>query len=128
MATKNQIPDSIKHIPSCMDDFDPASMDAEQALQLILKQVDSLIEIEIVPIREALNRTLAEDITSSINVPGHTNSAMDGYAIHSSDIPLENTTSLKNIGTAWAGRPYIGLVNSGTCVRIMNWSNYARRN
>ena len=119
MATNNQIPDSIKHDTSCMDDFDPASMDAEQALQLILNQVNSLIEIEIIPIREALNRTLAEDISSSINVPGHTNSAMDGYAIHSSDIPLENTTSLKNIGTAWAGRPYMGFINSGECVRIM---------
>lgn len=119
MATKNKIPDSIKHDPSCMDDFDPASMDAEQALQLILNQVDSQIDIEIMPIREALNRTLAKDISSSINVPGHTNSAMDGYAIHLSDIPLKNTISLKNIGTAWAGRPYLGTVNKGECVRIM---------
>ncbi len=119
MTTNNQKPDSIKHDPSCIDDFDSASMDAEQALQLILNQVDALIEIEILPIREALNRTLAEDISSSINVPGHTNSAMDGYAIQATDIPKDSQTSLKNIGTAWAGRPYMGMVNSGECVRIM---------
>jgi len=102
-----------------MDDFDPASMNAEQALQLILNQVESLIEIEIMPIREALNRTLAENISSSINVPGHTNSAMDGYAIQATDIPKDSQSSLKNIGTAWAGRPYMSMVNSGECVRIM---------
>ncbi|QMU62693.1 MAG: molybdopterin molybdenumtransferase MoeA [Gammaproteobacteria bacterium] len=102
-----------------MDDFDPASMDAGRALQQILNQINSLSATEIVPIREALNRTLAEDISSTINVPGHTNSAMDGYAIHSSDIPKKDTTTLINIGTAWAGRPYKGEVLKGECARIM---------
>ncbi len=64
-------------------------------------------------------RTLAENITSTINVPGHTNSAMDGYAINSPDLPAKSTASLKNIGTAWAGRPFKGTVKSGECVRIM---------
>jgi molybdopterin molybdotransferase len=102
-----------------MDDYDPNSMDATQALQLILDQMHSLTESEIVPIRETLNRTLAADITSSINVPGHTNSAMDGYAINANDIPTEAQTELKNIGTAWAGQPYTGKINKSECVRIM---------
>ncbi|MBT8124123.1 MAG: molybdopterin molybdotransferase MoeA [Gammaproteobacteria bacterium] len=119
MTSNNTKSDSIQHNPSCMDDFDPASIDAKQALQLILNQVDSLNEKEEVEIREALNRTLAENISSTIDVPGHTNSAMDGYAIHSSDIPLENTTTLINIGTAWAGRPYKGEIKKGECARIM---------
>lgn len=112
-------PEAIKNDPSCMDDFDPASMDAKQALQQILNQVDPLKATETLPIRVALNRTLAEDIISSINVPGHTNSAMDGYAVNSPDLPEKNTTSLKNIGTAWAGRPFEGSVHSQECVRIM---------
>lgn len=119
MATNKQKFNSIQHDPSCMDDYDPNSMDATKALQLILNQIDSLRESENVPIREALNRTLAENITSSINVPGHTNSAMDGYAIHANDIPSKAQTELKNIGTAWAGRPYAGQVQNGECVRIM---------
>ena len=44
---------------------------------------------------------------------------MDGYAIHSSDIPTESTSSLKKIGTSWAGKPFVGDVNKGECVRIM---------
>ena len=109
----------IKRDASCMDDFDPNSMDAKLALQLILEQMNALDSVENVPIREALNRTLAENITSNINVPGHTNSAMDGYAIISSDIPSEGLMSLNNIGTAWAGRPYQERVNPGECIRIM---------
>ena len=35
-----------------------------------------------VPLEQALGAVLAEDIHSSINVPGFDNSAMDGYAIH----------------------------------------------
>ena len=34
---------------------------------------------------EALNRVLAKDIRSAIDVPGYDNSAMDGYAVHSDD-------------------------------------------
>ncbi len=110
---------TIKHDPSCMDDFDPASLDADKALQNIIDTITSSDEIEKLPIRDILGRVLAEDISSKINVPGHTNSAMDGYAINGSEIPQQGTTTLKNIGTAWAGKPYSGEANKGECVRIM---------
>ncbi len=119
MSSNSTVTDSIERDPSCMDDFDPNSMDASIALQLILDQMESLSTTETVPIRDALNRTLAENISSTINVPGHTNSAMDGYAIDSNDIPNEGTKKLTNIGTAWAGRPYQGSVTQGECIRIM---------
>jgi molybdopterin molybdotransferase len=71
-------------------------------------------------VRSALNRTLAEDVYSTVNVPAHTNSAMDGYAVRSSDLPADNsTTTLTAIGTAWAGRPYRGSAQENQCVRIM---------
>ena len=111
--------DTIKQDPSCMDDFDPASLDSKQALQQILNSLAAKNSTEILPIRETLGRTLAHNINSKINVPGHTNSAMDGYAIHGADIPNQGTNSLINIGTAFAGRPYSAKVNTGECVRIM---------
>jgi molybdopterin molybdotransferase len=111
--------DTIKRDASCMDDFDPNSMDAALALQLILDQMNSLETIENVPIRDALGRTLATSVSSTINVPGHTNSAMDGYAMNANDIPEAGTKILNNIGTAWAGRPFSERVNQGECVRIM---------
>ncbi len=110
---------SIKYDPSCMDDFDPSSMDAMMAQQHILHSIQAVHETETVPIREALHRVIAEDIRSTINVPSHTNSAMDGYAIRSSDIANDGTKTFTLIGTAWAGRPFEGNVNENECVRIM---------
>ena len=75
----------INYDPSCMDDFDPSSMDAEIAQQHILQFVTSIDGDESVAIRDALHRVVASEIRSSINVPSHTNSAMDGYAIRSQD-------------------------------------------
>ncbi|MCL4162699.1 UNVERIFIED_CONTAM: hypothetical protein GTU68_018383 [Idotea baltica] len=94
-------------------------MDAQIAQQHILHSIHSMTETETVPIREALSRVVAQDIRSTINVPSHTNSAMDGYAISSNDIPSEQTKQLTLVGTAWAGRPFNGNVSSNECVRIM---------
>lgn len=110
---------SPKYDPSCMDDFDPGSIDAKQALQQVLNSVKALSETESVPIREALGRTVSKEVRSKVNVPGHTNSAMDGYAIRGAEIPTTGQQAFSVIGTSWAGRPYLGLVNNGECIRIM---------
>ena len=39
---------------------------------------------ETVPLRQALNRVLEADLISPIDVPGHANSAMDGWAFDGS--------------------------------------------
>ena len=110
---------SPEYDPSCMDDFDPASLDAEQALQQILQSVSARSGSITVSIRESLGCTVAKDITASLNVPGHTNSAMDGFAINAIDIPADGQQELTVVGTAWAGRPYAGDIHRGECVRIM---------
>ena len=110
---------TIKYEPSCMDDYDPASMDADLAQQHILDNILPVRESEDVPIRNALHRVVADDIRSTINVPSHTNSAMDGYAIRAIDIPASETKEFKLTGTAWAGRPFQDKVNADECVRIM---------
>lgn len=110
---------NLEHDPSCMDDFDPNSMDAERALQRILEEVQVLPETETLPIRQALGRTIAKEVRSQINVPGHTNSAMDGYAIQGVEIPASGHQEFSVIGTSWAGRPYSEPVSTGQCVRIM---------
>ena len=109
----------LTHNSSCMDDFDPASLDAKQALMKIMDSVSELQETETVPIRDALGRLVAKEVRSKVNVPGHTNSAMDGYAIQGDDIPSKNQRTLSVIGTSWAGRPYLGSISRGECVRVM---------
>ncbi|MCZ6565884.1 MAG: molybdopterin molybdotransferase MoeA [Gammaproteobacteria bacterium] len=110
---------SPKHDPSCMDDYDPNSLDAKQALQQILTRLQPIAKTEVLPIRDALGRIIAEEIRSKIDVPGHTNSAMDGYAIDGAELPSQGQQAFVVAGTAWAGRPYLGNVKSGECIRIM---------
>jgi len=74
---------------------------------------------ECLSLRHALGYVVREDIRSPLDVPSHTNSAMDGYAIRAADVQGSDGTDLKVLGTAWAGRSYSGTVGAGQCVRIM---------
>ena len=104
---------------SCQDDHDPASLPPAVALKRILDAITPLAATDNIQIRQALGRILAEDIISPINVPPCVNSAMDGYAVNSSDLPQEGVRELHLVGTAFAGNPFPKMVVPGQCVRIM---------
>ncbi len=110
---------SILQTLSCADGYDPESLDAERARQLILDMVSPVEGSERIGVREALGRVLAEDVISPLNVPGHDNSAMDGYAVRFADLAAEGETVLRLAGTTFAGRAFDGRVGPGECVRIM---------
>lgn len=89
------------------------------ALQRVLGEVRPVGSRETLPVRAALDRVLAEDVVSDVNVPSHTNSAMDGYAVIGAELSAAGETRLGVIGTSAAGRPFSGTVVSDQCVRIM---------
>ena len=95
--------------PNCEDEYDPALLPVDVALARIAEVITPISDIEWVSVRDALNRVLAEDVISPVDVPNHTNSAMDGYALAGSDLL---SADLKVVGTAWAGRAYAGPVLS----------------
>jgi molybdopterin molybdotransferase len=105
--------------PSCQDDFDPAALTVPEALDRIRVAIVPLADRERLLIRAALDRVLANDVRSEIDVPPGTNSAMDGYAVRAADIPKDGTRELRVVGTAWAGRPLRERITSGTAARIM---------
>ena len=105
--------------PSCLDDYDPNSMPVAQARKYIREFLEPVTTVEVLPIRSTLGRVLAEDILSPCNVPNHDNSAMDGYAFNADDLNSNSETSLKIIGTAFAGKAFDGRIGKGQCVRIM---------
>ena len=109
----------LKLQPSCADDYDPDSLSVAEALQRIDQVAVPITGFEKVALRSALNRVLAETITSPIDVPAHTNSAMDGYAVRAADLPAEGIGELTVIGTVLAGAPFEGVLGPGTAVRIM---------
>jgi molybdopterin molybdotransferase len=104
---------------SCADDYDPDSLGIEAARRIILDLVEPVDGTERVFVRNALGRVLAEDVVSTVNVPGHDNSAMDGYALRFADLAMEGETTLTLAGTTFAGRAFEGRVEAGQCVRIM---------
>ena len=104
---------------SCADGHDPESLPVEQARKLILGLVEPVAGTERLFVRNALGRVLAEDVLATANVPGHDNSAMDGYAVRFDDLAAEGDTVLRLAGTAFAGRTFAGRVEAGQCVRIM---------
>lgn len=91
----------------------------EEASKSIAEQIKPLDGHKSVFIRDSLNQVLAEDILSPIDVPAHDNSAMDGYAFHSTAIKQGEMTSLQVVGIAKAGAPFPSAIGQGECVRIM---------
>ena len=56
-----------------------------EASERILAEINPL-GIETVPVRQALGRVLAEDVSATVTMPPWSNSSMDGYAVRSADI------------------------------------------
>jgi len=103
---------------SCADDYDPNSMPVERARALIRTMLEPVTATERVHIRHALDRVLAADVVSPVNVPGHDNSAMDGYAVRFADLASARETTLVRVGESFAGKPSTATVGGGQCVRI----------
>ncbi len=109
----------MKKEASCKDSIDPGAMSVAEAVNNIVESTVTVSGFNHLHIRDGLHRTLYEDIRSPIDVPAHMNSAMDGYALASSDLPADNPKRFKLVGTAYAGDPYTGPCRKNECVRIM---------
>ena len=109
----------IQKQPSCQDEFDPNSLTFEQALQRVVDGVSPIRARRSVTIRESLDCVLADNVTAPMNVPPFINSAMDGYAVSSGDLPASGEVRLNVIGKSFAGKPFDAAVKPGECVRIM---------
>ena len=109
----------IETAENCDNDFESDWISVAAALGHIKSHLIPLSDAVKRPLRDCLGQVLAQSIISPIDVPGHTNSAMDGYALKGSDLPEDETVTLKIIGTAMAGAPFNGSCERGECVRIM---------
>lgn len=74
----------------------------------------AVLSAEAAPIHASLGRVLAEDVAAVRDQPPFAASAMDGWAVRSSDTP----GSLRIVGESAAGHGYAGTVRKGEAVRI----------
>jgi molybdopterin molybdotransferase len=103
----------------CVDPEPVSTLRVAAAREAIQAGIDPITTKQRLALREALGRIVADEIISPIDVPGHTNSAMDGYALKGADLQSTELDSFKLIGVAVAGKPYTTPCRSGECVRIM---------
>ncbi|MGN7293718.1 molybdopterin molybdotransferase MoeA [Rhizobium sp. SAFR-030] len=88
-----------------------------EALARLLDAANPVTDQEVVPLRQAADRVLAEDIAARLTQPPFNSSAMDGYALRTQDAP-EIGAELTVIGQAAAGHAFAGTVGPGETVRI----------
>ncbi|MDT8452070.1 MAG: molybdopterin molybdotransferase MoeA [Gammaproteobacteria bacterium] len=94
----------------------PSLISVDQARALILEPAAAVEPSEAIDIEDALSRILADDLRSTINVPGYDNSAMDGYALRSADCSEVGTALVvtQRIPAGQVGRA----LEAGTAARI----------
>ena len=73
----------------------PAMLSVERARAYLLDRARSIEDNEQIALEDALGRIVAADVTAPIDVPGHANSAMDGYAVRAADIPTDGVAKLR---------------------------------
>jgi molybdopterin molybdotransferase len=115
------------NISNCITGHESQALPVSAAQAVIRRWIQPVATIERVPLRAALDRVLAEDVMSPIDVPAHDNAAMDGYAFDGGVLDEQSNADgaggaqlmLDVAGEAFAGHPFIGTLAPSQCVRIM---------
>ena len=94
-----------------------ALVPVEQARAYLLDRARRIGESERAALEDALGRVAAADVAAPIDVPGHANSAMDGYAVRAADVPDEGEATLRVTQRIAAGETGSPLV-AGEAARI----------
>ena len=96
------------------------SLGAADAARRILAEVRRQPALRV-PLDDALDSVLAEDVVSPIDLPAWTNSAMDGYAARAADVrgaTAERPARLRVVEELPAGRFPTRAIGPGECARI----------
>lgn len=93
----------------------------EEALKRVLDTVKPINRTEKIPIEEATNRVLGENINAKRYVPPFNRAAMDGYAVKAPDTygaSEQNPQTLRLIAVLHAGESTDAIVSNRECIRI----------
>ncbi len=110
---------SIEQIAAELQGYDPQALSAAAVNAFLDRLVEPVTQSEELPLFQALDRVLAQDVISPVSVPPHDNSAMDGYAFDGTQLRADAPLTLTAVGTALAGKAWQGQVGPGQCLRIM---------
>jgi molybdopterin molybdotransferase len=97
--------------------FGGTLMPVDEAVALIAARVQSVEGADIVPLAAADNRILAAALHAPAPLPLFANSAVDGYALRSADLPGDAPRAFPVVGRVQAGSSAAPIA-PGTAVRI----------
>ncbi|CAM3095968.1 bifunctional molybdopterin-guanine dinucleotide biosynthesis adaptor protein MobB/molybdopterin molybdotransferase MoeA [Moritella viscosa] len=109
------VPDQPQGL-QCGDLTPQGMLSVAEGRDRILGHIVPLAQSQTVDLKTALGQIVAHDVISPVNVPQHTNSAMDGYAIRGDDLTAE---SYQVVAHVMAGHCYDLPLEKGQAVRIM---------
>ena len=98
--------------------FGGPMMAVDEAVGLIAARVTRIEEVETVALAEADGRILAHDIAAPLPLPPFTNSAVDGYAVASRDLPKAEAEAFPVLGRVQAGASPGDVIKARHAVRI----------
>jgi molybdopterin molybdotransferase len=98
--------------------FGGALRSVDDAVALITAQLSAVDGVEIVPLAQADQRVLARELLAPMPLPPFTNSAVDGYAVRSEDLPVDVERIFVVSGRMQAGHAAGEPVAPGEAVRI----------
>ena len=98
--------------------FGGPMLSVDEAVDIIAARVTAVSEVETVALAAAHGRVLAADIAAPLPLPPFTNSAVDGYAVSSRDLPSGKEQALAVAGRVQAGASAQAPIKPGQAVRI----------
>jgi len=98
--------------------FGGPMMSVDEAVGIIAARVTPVKESETVALQEADGRILAGDISAPLPLPPFTNSAVDGYAVQSRDLPKQAEAAFAVSGRVQAGSVANDPIQPGHAIRI----------
>jgi len=98
--------------------FGGPMMSVDEAVAIIAARVRAVDEVETVPLKNADGRILAAAISAILPLPPFTNSAVDGYAVRSDDLPEREEAAFPVSGRIEAGAEAEAAIKPGQAFRI----------
>src|SRR5258705_8172499 len=98
--------------------FGGPMMSVDEAVAIIAARVTPVREVETVSLAEADGRILASEISAPLPLPPFTNSAVDGYAVRSGDLPSLGEQAFPVRGRIQAGASAQEPARPGHAIRI----------
>jgi molybdopterin molybdotransferase len=93
-------------------------MSVDEAVAIIAARLACVDEVESVDLLSADGRVLAAPVAASMPLPPFMNSAVDGYAVRSADLPKDAERAFAVSGRVQAGAAAPGAIAPGEAVRI----------